>query len=50
VRDRVALLHPFVVPGPEHLGARREDRADRYPADRQAGPGLLQRQRHQFAV
>jgi len=50
VRYRVALLHPLVVPGAEHLAARREDRADRHPADREAGPGLLKGQRHQFAV
>jgi hypothetical protein len=47
VGHRVAALHALVVPGADHLPARREHRADRHSAGVKAGPRLFQGQRHQ---
>src|SRR6202035_3222971 len=50
VRHRVAVLHPLVVPGRDHPVPRREDRAHRDATRVEAGPRLLERERHHFPV
>src|ERR1700761_7772360 len=50
VRDRVAVLHPLVVPGRDYRAARREDGPYGDSACIEAGPRLLERERHHFPV
>jgi hypothetical protein len=50
VRHRVPVLHPFVVAGRDHRAAGGEDGTNWHAAPVQAGPRLLEGERHQFTV